>query len=155
MIELAKTTKEDLETLFVFQSDPDGIMMAAFTAEDPNDKEFYMKKWTVIVENPEIRMETIRIENKIVGSVSQFEMFGEPHVAYWIDRQHWGKGIATESLKTFLTGSVTRPLFVRIAYDNFGSQRVVEKCGFKLIGKDKGFANARKQEIEEFIYKLE
>ena len=49
---------------------------------------------------------------------------------------------------------LTRPIFGRVAFDNFGSQKVLEKCGFVKIGLDKGFANARQTEIEEFIYKL-
>ena len=154
MIELSKTTVEDLETLFVFQTDPEANRMAAFTAEDPNDKEFYMKKWTGIVGNPEIRMETVRLNNQIIGSVAQFIMFEKPMVAYWIDRKYWGKGLATESLRAFLKGSTVRPLFARIAHDNIGSQRVLEKCGFKVSGKERGFANARKEEIEELEYKL-
>jgi hypothetical protein len=32
---------------------------------------------------------------------------------------------------------------------------VLEKCGFTLFGEDKGFANARGAEVEEFILKLE
>jgi RimJ/RimL family protein N-acetyltransferase len=155
MIDLTKTTKEDLESLFVFQTNEEGIWMAAFMPEDPHDKEAYMKKWTAIVENPEIRMQTIRFEDRIIGSVAHFEMMGEIHVAYWIDQPYWGRGLATGSLKAFLAGSVTRPLFARVAYDNYGSQKVLEKCGFKSIGKDKGFANARNMEIEEFIYKFE
>ena len=155
MIELTKTTQEDLETLFVFQTNKDGIWMAAFTAEDPGDKESYMKKWIKIVENPDIRMQTIRFKNKIIGSVSHFEVMDETHVSYWIDQQYWGKEFATEGLKTFIRGSAKRPLFARVAYDNYGSQKVLEKCGFKSIGKDKGFANVRKGEIEEFVYKFE
>ena len=155
MIELAKTTLDDLETLFVFQSNKTGIWMAAFTAEDPSDKDFYMKKWTKIVEDPAIRMQTIRFENKIIGSVSHFDIMEETNVSYWIDQQYWGRGFATEGLKKFIEDTVKRPLFARVAYDNFASQKVLEKCGFKFIGKDKGFANARKMEIEEFIYKFD
>jgi RimJ/RimL family protein N-acetyltransferase len=47
-----------------------------------------------------------------------------------------------------------RPLGARVAFDNFGSQRVLEKNGFIRIGSDSGFANARQAEIEEFIYQL-
>lgn len=155
MLELTKTTKEDLETLFIFQTNKEGIWMAAFMPEDPFDKEAYMKKWTAIVENPDIHMQTLRFENKIIGSVAHFDMFEATHVAYWIDQQHWGKGFATAGLKTFIEGSVTRPLYARVAYDNYGSQRVLEKCGFIAVGKDRGFANARKMEIEEIVYKLE
>jgi ribosomal-protein-alanine N-acetyltransferase len=155
MIELSKTTKEDLESLFLFQTNEEGIWMAAFMPEDPFDKEAYMKKWTAIVENPDIRMRTLRLNNQIIGSVAHFEMFGTTHVAYWIDRPLWGKGFATEALRTFIAGSSVRPLFARVAWDNYGSQKVLEKCGFILIEKDRGFANARKMEIEEFVYKLE
>ena len=52
-----------------------------------------------------------------------------------------------------------RPILGRVAFDNFGSQKVLEKCGFIKIGSDKGFANARQTDrqtdIEEFIYKLD
>lgn len=155
MIDLKKTTKEDLETLFEFQTNKEGVWMAAFTAENPNDKEAYLTKWSKIVENPKIKMQTIRIENTIVGSVIHFDLGDETNVSYWIDQKHWGKGYASEGLKKFLEFSAKRPLFARVAFDNYGSQRVLEKCGFSKIGKEMGFANARKKEIEEFVYKLE
>lgn len=154
MMELTKTTLDDLHTLFVFQSNKAGIWMAAFTAENPSDKEFYINKWTKIVENPDIKMQTMRVNNNIVGSFVHFDFRGETNVSYWIDQQHWGKGFATEGLNAFIKGIVKRPLFARIAFDNFASQKVVEKCGFIKIGTDRGFANARQKEIEEFIYKL-
>jgi ribosomal-protein-alanine N-acetyltransferase len=155
MIELTKTTREDLETLFVFQTNKDGIWMAAFTPKDPHDKEFYIKKWTMIIENPDIMMQTIRFENKIVGSIVHFDMMEETNVSYWIDQQYWGKGFATEGLKAFIKGCTKRPLIGRVAYDNYGSQRVLEKCGFTSIRKGKGFANVRNEEIEELVYKFE
>ena len=40
-------------------------------------------------------------------------MFGEREVSYWIDRAHWGKGIATEALKQFLALVTIRPLYAR------------------------------------------
>ena len=155
MIKLDKTTKENLDTLFVFQTNKDGVMMAAFTSENPSDKVAYMKKWTAIVDNPEIMMQTIRLENTIVGSVIHFDMMNETNVSYWIDQEFWGKGIATKALNEFIKSSNKRPLYGRVAYDNFGSQKVLEKCGFKSIGKEKEFANARKKEIEEFVYILD
>ncbi|MGB0881748.1 MAG: GNAT family N-acetyltransferase [Vicingaceae bacterium] len=54
----------------------------------------------------------------------------------------------------FIKSSTKRPLFGRTAFDNVASQKVLEKCGFKVIAKEKGFANARQQEIEEFVYQL-
>jgi ribosomal-protein-alanine N-acetyltransferase len=48
-----------------------------------------------------------------------------------------------------------RPIYGYVAFDNSGSQRVLEKCGFRKVGSDRGFARARQAEIEEFIYRLE
>ena len=81
-------------------------------------------------------------------------MDNEAEITYWIDRKLWGKGVATTALKDFLKIEQSRPIFGRVAFDNYGSQKVLEKCGFVRIGKDKGFANARQAEIEEYIYKL-
>lgn len=71
-----------------------------------------------------------------------------------VDSKFWGLGIASKALDKFLTLETQRPIFGRVAFDNIGSQKVLEKCGFVKIGSDKGFANARQMKIEEFIYKL-
>jgi ribosomal-protein-alanine N-acetyltransferase len=81
-------------------------------------------------------------------------MGNEAGITYWIDKKFWGQGIATTALKGLLKIEQTRPIYGRVAFDNYGSQKVLEKCGFIKIGKDKGFANARQTEIEEFIYRL-
>jgi RimJ/RimL family protein N-acetyltransferase len=47
-----------------------------------------------------------------------------------------------------------RPLYARAAKDNIASIRVLEKCGFQVMGYDKGFAIARGKEIEEVIMQL-
>ena len=82
-------------------------------------------------------------------------MYGETQITYWINSKFWGKGIVTYALTTFLQSVNKRPIWGRVAYDNKGSQRVLEKAGFILFGKDRYFANARNMEIEELIYRLD
>jgi RimJ/RimL family protein N-acetyltransferase len=48
----------------------------------------------------------------------------------------------------------SRPLVGRAAKDNVASIRVLQKCGFVLTGEDRGFANARGEEIDEVILTL-
>jgi len=151
---LQQTAIDDLELFFNFQLDQEANNLAAFTSKDPADKSAYLNKYTKLLNDPTVNMRTIIADNIIVGSISKFEMRGDAEITYWIDRNFWGKGIATTALKNFLTVERTRPIFGRVAFDNFASQRVLEKCGFVKIGKDKGFANARQTEIEEYIYKL-
>jgi len=47
-----------------------------------------------------------------------------------------------------------RPIYGRVSFDNYGSQKVLVKNCFLKIGSDKGFANARQTDIEEYIYKI-
>jgi RimJ/RimL family protein N-acetyltransferase len=49
----------------------------------------------------------------------------------------------------------TRPIYARAAKDNIGSLRVLEKCGFTIIGEDNSFANARGREVEESLCQLQ
>ena len=153
-LKLRQTEKPDLELLFQFQLDKEANYLAAFTSKDPTDKEAYFEKFTKLLNDPTINMQTILVDETIAGSIAKFEMEGDTEITYWIDRNFWGKGIATTALKNFLTIENTRPIFGRVAFDNLGSQKVLEKCGFVKIGTDKGFANARQTEIEEYIYKL-
>ena len=153
-ITLTKTVKEDLYVLFEFQLNEEAIYLAAFTPKDPSDKNAYIEKFTKHIADPCINMRTINFNDQIVGSIAKFVLEEEAEITYWIDRKFWGKGIATSALNEFLKMEQIRPIHGRVAFDNFASQKVLEKCGFVKIGKDKGFANARQAEIEEFIYKL-
>lgn len=153
-ITLSATTIVDLNTLFEFQSDHEAIHLAAFTPKDPGDKIAYIEKYSKHLADPSINTQTIKLNDVIVGSIAKYMMDNEAEITYWIDRKYWGQGIATKALTDFLKTEPSRPIFGRVAFDNYGSQKVLEKCGFLKIGKDSGYANARQAEIEEFIYKL-
>jgi [ribosomal protein S5]-alanine N-acetyltransferase len=153
-INLRPTEIKDLDTLFEFQLDKEGGFLAAFMPKDPTDKTAYINKYSKLLDDPTVNNQTIILDNTIVGSIAKFVMQGDTEITYWIDRKLWGKGIATKALTEFLAIETIRPIFGRVAFDNFGSQKVLEKCGFNKVGSDKGYANARQMEIEEFIYKL-
>ncbi len=153
-VKLRQTEKSDLEFFFQFQLDKEANFLAAFTQKDPEDKDAYFEKFSKLLNDPTVNMRTILCDETIAGSIAKFEMEGDAEITYWIDRNFWGKGISTIALNNFMTIENTRPIFGRVAFDNLGSQKVLEKCGFVKIGTDKGFANARQTEIEEFIFKL-
>ena len=154
-LKLRTTTLKDLETLFVFQLDKESNYLAAFTSKDPSNKEAYIEKWTSLLANETINSKTILVEEKIVGSIAKFEMEGEAELTYWIGRDFWGRGIASNALKIFLEEEKSRPIYGRVAFDNLGSKRVLEKCGFAMIKTEKGYANAREKEIEEYVFELQ
>lgn len=154
-VRLRAVAEADLAVFFEQQLDPTANHMAAFTAEDPADRKAFMARWTRILGDETITPRTILFEGQVVGHIASFEQFGLPAVSYWLGKEYWGKGLATAALAAFLEELEVRPLYARAAKDNIASIRVLEKCGFTVTGEEKGFANARGQEIQEFILKLE
>jgi len=153
-IELRQTEVSDLEFLFTFQLDAEAAHLAAFMPKDPSDKTAYLEKYKKLLKDPTVNNQSIFVGDRIAGSIAVFEIAGEAEVTYWIDKSFWGRGIATKALKELLKTELRRPIIGRVAFDNIGSQKVLERCNFVKIGTDRGFANARQAEIEEFIYKL-
>lgn len=151
---LTETEKDDLNELFQFQRDKEANYLAAFTSKDPNDKTAYIERYTGFLTEATINMHTIKANDIIVGSIAIFIIEHDVEITYWIDRKFWGQGIATTAVRNFLKTEQIRPIYGRVAFDNYASKKVLEKCGFVNIGKEKGFANARQKEIEEYIYKL-
>lgn len=104
--------------------------------------------------DPSIKMMTILYLGNVAGYVLSFIMFGEKEVGYWLGKEFWGKGIASQALMEFLQIIDERPLYAHAAKDNAGSIRVLQKCGFAITGEEIGFARARGTEIEEYIFTL-
>ncbi len=153
-IELRDVVEADLPVFFEHQLDPQANYMAAFTAKDPADREGFMARWQRIMSDDSTTNKTILLDGEVIGSISSFEQDGELEVTYWLDKAYWGKGLATQALAKLLEMTERRPLHARVAKDNIGSLRVLQKCGFVIVGEDKGFANARGTEVEEYLLTL-
>jgi RimJ/RimL family protein N-acetyltransferase len=148
---LRNVQESDLPIFFEHQRDPVANQMAAFPARD---KDAFMAHWTKIMKDESVLLRTILFESQVAGNIVSFEMSGEREVGYWLGREFWGKGIATQALSAFLAQENTRPLYAHVAKHNVASQHVLEKCGFVVFGKDKGLPNARGEKIEELILKI-
>lgn len=77
---------------------------------------------------------------------------GRSDVLDW--QEYWGKGLATRALSEFLRELRIRPIYAAAAKDNIASLRVLEKCGFVIVGSPWGDANARGGEVEELLLEL-
>ncbi len=154
-VTLRDVLESDLPTFFEYQKDPEAINMAAFTAKDPHNEAAFKAHWQRIMADDQILIQAILYQWALAGHVVTFVQFGEREISYWLGKSYWGKGIATLALKQFLRMVEQRPLFARAAKDNTASLRVLAKCGFEVVGEDSGFANARGEETEEYVLKLE
>jgi len=153
-IQLRHVEEADLKIFFKNQLDPEANQMAAFTAKDPTDRDAFDAHWVKIMADESIMIRTILLDGVVAGSVLSHGWFGDLEVSYWIGKEFWGQGTATQALKLFLGEQRERPLYARAVHDNLASLRVLEKCGFVVDGHDVGFANARNEEVAEVILKL-
>jgi RimJ/RimL family protein N-acetyltransferase len=152
---LREVRDEDLAVLFEQWADPVAARMAAFTSPDHMDWDAFERRWARLRADETVINRAIVVDGEVAGTIGSWGDLGEREVTYWIGRSYWGKGIATDALNAFLTVEPSRPLSARVAYDNVASRRVLEKCGFRVVATDRGFAEARSGEIEEFVLRLD
>jgi RimJ/RimL family protein N-acetyltransferase len=143
----------DLPIFYKHQSDPEADRMAAFSKQE-TDWETFRARWMRMLADPTSAMRTIVVDGQVAGNVLKFVMFEQPSVAYWLGKEFWGRGIATAALRLLLQEETERPLYARAAKDNFGSVRVLEKCGFKIVGEETNMAAARGEPTREVIMEL-
>jgi RimJ/RimL family protein N-acetyltransferase len=153
-VALRPVTDADLPIFFEQQLDPEANYMAAFTAGDPSGRADFDAHWARIRADPTITPRTILAAGQVAGHIASFTRDGDAEVTYWLGKPFWGRGIATTALAAFLPLIPTRPLYARVAKDNPGSLRVLQKCGFHITGVDKGYAEARGAVTEEYILTL-
>lgn len=144
----------DLPSFFAHQQDPQATHMAAFTAQDPSDEDAFLVRWTRLLHDDTVLARTVLVDGEVAGHVLSFAQNGTTEVTYWIARPLWGRGIATAALAAFLQEQRTRPLHARAAKDNTASLRVLRRCGFTVTGEDRGHANARATEVDEYLLEL-
>jgi RimJ/RimL family protein N-acetyltransferase len=150
-VRLRNVMDEDLPILFEQQWDPAANEMAAFTARD---WDAFKAHWTKILGDEAVTARTIVFEEHVAGNILSFEWSGHREVGYWIGREFWGRGLATQALSRFLGIEKQRPLYAHTAKDNVASIRVLEKCGFTVTGHDRSFSEQRGEEIEGAILEL-
>jgi RimJ/RimL family protein N-acetyltransferase len=147
-IQLRTVAETDLPIFFEQQLDPEATQMAGFPARN-RDK--FMSHWTRILADQSVQIKTILFDGDVAGNIVCFEQLGEREVGYWLGKEYWGKGIATWALKEFLKEIQIRPLYAHVAKHNIGSKRVLERCGFTIVGEDRFFSEIFGKNIDEYI----
>jgi RimJ/RimL family protein N-acetyltransferase len=123
----------DLPIFFEQQLDPAANQMAAFPARD---REAFMAHWTKIMADDNNILKTILYGDQVAGNIVSWEHDGEREVGYWLGREFWGKGIATQALSLLLEQVTARPLVAYVVKHNLASIRVLEKCGFEITSSE-------------------
>ena len=92
VIALRPVVDNDLGPLFSQSRDPESVLMAAFTPDDPDDRTAFDAHMARVRSLPDVTMRAVTCDNDLVGSIAAFDLDGRTEVTYWIDRAAWGRG---------------------------------------------------------------
>ena len=151
LVSLRPVEEADLEAFFRHQADPEAAAAAAFP---PRGREDFMRHWREILPQTTTMVRTIVVEKECVGHIVAWGLADRPLIGYWVDRHHWGKGIATEALGQFVELNTVRPLYAMVAEHNDASIRVLEKAGFHREGGTDAPPIVGSDGVGEFVYVL-
>jgi RimJ/RimL family protein N-acetyltransferase len=132
-VTLREVTDADLDEFFRHQADP----IASEMADVPTrDRAAFDAHWARIRSDPDVVIRTIDLDGAVAGNVLSFIVGGERVIGYWVGREFWGQGIATEAVRQMLEVETRRPLRATVSPSNRGSTRVLEKNGFRLLREE-------------------
>ena len=154
-ITLRTLRDSDLDALFVWESDPRAVEMAAFTRADPSDRGAFEAHYERVRSDPSNLLLAIDHDAQFVGTIGSYTMEGEREVTYWIAPARWGQGLASQALRAFLAIEQTRPIYGRVAEHNAASAKVLARAGFVEVGSGTGFAPGVGAEVVERVFRLD
>lgn len=112
-------------------------------------------------DNP-IHIFAIDVDGKAVGGIGihpqQDIMKKNAELGYWLGEEYWSNGIVSNAIKqminfAFITYDINR-VFARPFGTNMASQKVLEKCGFKLEARFEKVILKNGEYLDELIYAI-
>lgn len=150
-VHLRPVGRGDLPGVYVMQLDPESNRMAVTI---PWTREAFDSHWAAMLADPGVTARAVLLGEVPIGYACRFPRGGHDHVGYWIDREHWGRGVASRALELLLREVPARPLYAHVATTNGASLRVLRKCGFAFERVQMSPATDRYPECEEAVLVL-
>ena len=150
-VRLRNVEDRDLEVFFDHQADPQAVEMAAFPARD---KDRFAAHWAKVRGDDALVARTIVADGMVAGHIGSWPENGQQLLGYWVGREWWGRGVATQALALLMEEVSIRPLYAHVAAHNVGSIRVLDKCGFRRDRVQEAKAPAPDDGIAELIFVL-
>ena len=150
-VELREVAQSDLDVFFHHQQDTESNDLAKVY---PRERSDFDAHWDRILKNPEVIARTIVFAGEVVGNINTFMVEEQRFIGYWIDRAHWGKGIATRAVAEMVEIDTHRTIRAIVASENIGSIRALERCGFVKIYEQDSEGDERFMACVEAVYEL-
>ena len=132
-VTLHEVKNDDLPVFFEQQLDPEAQRMAGFPGRE---RDPFMAHWAKIMRLETATQNTVVADGQVAGNIGCWQDGEDCLVSYWLGRAYWGRGIATAALSQFLVKITARPLKAHVVKSNLASIRVLEKCGFRIVGEE-------------------
>ena len=150
-VRLRNVEDRDIDVFFDHQADPVAVEMAAFPARE---KEQFAAHWAKLRADDTKVVRTIVADGTVAGNIGSWSEDGQQLLGYWVGREWWGRGVATQALALLVAEVAIRPLYAHVVAHNVGSIRVLEKCGFRRDRVQEATAPAPDDGIEELTFVL-
>jgi RimJ/RimL family protein N-acetyltransferase len=151
-VRLRLVRSSDLPIFYWHQCDPVAVRMAAVPSR--NERDFFLH-WKEILADEQVLVRAIVHERRVAGNIVSFAQSGRTVIGYWLGREYWGRGIATRALAEFLCLVEPRPVYAFVAKHNGRSVRVLQKCGFVVLGEGPGAPDADGRRVTELALRLD
>ncbi len=141
---LRKVKKEDVEPMFRnWASDPEVTKYLTWPShENIEVTNKVIDRWFKEEKDPKtIRFViTLKDSDEPIGSIDVVDYIEDnPEIGYCLSRKYWNKGLMTEACKAFskyLFDIGFKKVLIKAVVENIGSNRVIEKCGFKFTHQE-------------------
>ncbi|OYC98205.1 GNAT family N-acetyltransferase [Microbacterium sp. Yaish 1] len=153
-VDLRPFDDDDADAVFEMMRDPDAVAQAAFTADDPSDRAAFDAWLERHRADDRVSMFVVTDDGGFAGTAAAFTVDGDREVTFWITRHAQGRGVASAALRLLVAREAERPLYARVAADNAASIAVLTKNGFSEIRRQRAYAPARGEEIDELVFAL-
>lgn len=153
-ISLRPLTSDDIEDFLVWAMDD--RVTSHLSWESYRNREDALRFLIDVVE-PHLFFMAICLQDRVIGAITLNH--SKPHTAeigYAIAYDYWGKGYITEAIKEAVTiglGGVNR-IEAFVDPQNIGSQKALEKAGFKQVDYLIKHTMHRKELRDRILYRL-
>lgn len=141
---LRKIKETDAEPMFRnWASDPEVTKYMTWNShENMEVTKTIINHWLEEEKDPKTIRFIITLKNidEPIGSIDVVHYIdGDPEIGYCLSKKYWNQGLMTEACKVFIKYlfdiGFTKVL-IKAVVENIGSNRVIEKCGFKFTHQE-------------------
>lgn len=155
-------TKEDAYDLYEITSNPNVTRFLTYSPHMSVDESLQSIEERFInadSNNFETYCVELKSNKKMIGMCNFISKdYDQVVIGYQFNEDYWNQGIATEALNKVVEVAFNNLEISRIeishATENIGSQRVIEKAGFKLVGTKRHVPQADGTYLDIKIYDL-